>query len=171
MLHSDIFTVDSDGMVWCCNQEAIICLSKECDCGNLEELVGNGTFQNKLVNITANVMALSSTIELDIKNSISIIGYNNLTVFCVNGGRLILVSGHLRIEGITWIQCGGYGSHLTPVILIRHSIYHHITLDIWKCSFQHSIAPVIASNVVFFWRVNIYINHCNFMNNIEYRGQ
>ena len=172
-VHSDIVTVDSDGMVWCSNQEAIICLFKECDCvWDLEELVGNGAFQNKLVNITANVMTLSSNIELDIKNSISIIGYNNLTVICVNGGRLILVSGHLRIEGITWIHCGGYDGHLTPVILIQNSIYHRITLDIWKCSFQHSIAPVIVLNEEHFliMGVNIYINHCNFMNNIEYRG-
>ena len=68
---------------------------------------------NVLVNITDNV-TLSSVIRLKNLNNISIIGYNNITVICINGGGLYLHScSDLTIEGITWIKCG---NNSTPVI-------------------------------------------------------
>ena len=169
-VHSDIVTVDDDGMVWCSNQEAFLCLTKECYCKNFGDLFDRGTFHNDIVNITSNVMILHSVVKLDYWNKTSIIGYNNLTVICVAGGRLILHRGNIRIEGITWIGCGGYDLNLTPVILIQPRWPSKIILNIWKCSFQHSLAPAISSGVTDFYLWSIYINNCNFVNNNKNKG-
>ena len=103
-VHSDIVTVDGNGIVWCSNREAFICLIKGCYCKNFEDLVDKGTFLNSIVNITSNVMILSSVVQLLGKGTIT---YNNLTVICVDGGRLILqltsYGDYIKIEGITWI--------------------------------------------------------------------
>ena len=168
-VHNHIVTVDDDGMVWCNNQEAFICLTKECYCKNFGDLVDNGTFHNSVVNITYNVLILSSVVEIHYLNWISIIGYNNPTVICVNGGRLILHSSNVDIEGITWIGCGGYDGYLTPVILIQPH-RREIGLHICKCSFQHSVAPAISSHVTGYYLWRIHAKNCNFMNNNKYRG-
>ena len=168
-VHNDIVTVDDDGMVWCSNQEAFICLTKECYCKNFGDLVDNGTFHNSVVNIKSNVVILSSVVEIHYLNWTSIIGYNNPTVICVNGGRLILHSSNVDIEGITWIGCGGYDGYLTPVILIQ-ARRRRIRLHICKCSFQHSVAPAISSRVTDYYPWRILVKNCNFMNNNKYRG-
>ena len=169
-VHNDIVTVDDDGMVWCNNQKAFMCLTKECYCKNFGDLIDNGTFHNSVFNITSNVMILSSVVKLNYWNKTSIIGYNNLTVICVNGGRLILLRGNIRIEGITWIGCGGYYSSLTPVILIQPRWPSKILLNIWKCSFKHSVAPAISLGIRHYYLWSIYINNCNFVNNNKYKG-
>ena len=83
---SDTVTVDNDGIVWCSNQEAFVCLSIKCYCKNLEELLGV-VKSYTVINITDRVMTLSSVSSVkplqDI-NKISIIGHNNATVICVN---------------------------------------------------------------------------------------
>ena len=169
-VHSDIVTVDGNGIVWCSNREAFICLNKGCYCKNFEDLVDNGTFLNSIANITPNVMILSSVVELRSMSNTLIIRYNNLIVMCVNGGRLIFLSGNFRIEGITWIGCGGYDGNLTPVILIQSRWPSKIILNIWKCSFQHSLAPAISLGVTDVYWCSIYINNCNFVNNSKYKG-
>ena len=61
-------------------------------------------------------MILSSRIEFYASSSfsVSIIGVNNLSILCVNGGSLdVSGSGTVRIEGITWIRCGSPTTSVT----------------------------------------------------------
>ena len=154
----DVITIDSNGIVWCSDQRAFICLSKNCYCNKLEDLLG-GLKSNTLVNITNNV-TLSSVIELEHLNNISIIGYNNITVICsANGSGLHLRRcTDLSIEGITWIGCGN--NNYVAVM----SIHFSFNIIIQKCTFQYSIGKAISLlNSV------VNINHCNFMNNNHYK--
>ena len=176
---SDVVTIDSNGIVWCSNQEAFLCLGRNCYCRYLNDLV-NSVKSNLVVNITDKVMILSSPITLSNPFSTLIIGHNNVTVICVNGGRLILDASfsNVTIEGITWIGCGGYSNIVTPAILIDPRIqavvdgeYFHVNVKIQKCSFRHSIAPAIGCSTNNpYMNFNIEIDHCSFINNNHYRG-
>ena len=157
----DVVTIDSIGVVWCSDLKAFICLCKKCLCEKLEDLLGY-LKSNTPVNITDTV-TLSSVINLNDLNNISIIGYNNITVICVlhnrgTGGGLVLTRCRdVTIEGIIWIGCG---SNYVSVIDIRNS--YNIIMQ--KCTFQYSIARGIA-----LWKSAVNINHCNFMNNNNYK--
>ena len=158
----DVVTIDSSGTVWCNNQKSFICLSKKCYCNNLEDLL-NGLESHTLVNITENV-TLSSVIELEYISNISIIGYNNITVICVNGGGINFQgSSNLTIEGITWIKCG---NNHTPVISINEYGIKSMLLSsgiiIQNCTFQHSMLQAIFITYV---NEDVNIKHCNFTNN------
>ena len=161
----DVITIDSNGTVWCSNQKSFICLSEKCYCNNLEDIL-NGLKSHTLVNITDNV-TLSSVIKLDYISNISIIGYNSITVICVNGGRIDLygMRSNLTIEGITWIKCG---NNSTPVISIEYttlykkSTAHSSRIIIRNCTFQQSLGQAILLSDVY---AHVNINHCNFINN------
>ena len=166
---SDVVTIDGDGMVWCSNQKAFVCLSVKCYCKNLEDSLNHFKFgYNEVVNITEEVMILSSVYKLYIRG---IFGQNNLTVICVNGGRLsvtLIDNSPTIIEGINFIGCGGYRNILTPVIWVNG--YLDSDIKIQRCSFQYSIAPVIGTLFRDYESFNIIFNHCSFMNNNLYRG-
>ena len=155
----DVITIDSNGIVWCSDRRAFICLSKNCYCNKLEDLLG-GLKSNTLVNITDTV-TLFSVIELDYLNNISIIGYNNITVICSpNGGGLSLYRcKNVSIEGIIWIGCGNNNNLLVIDIF---SLFYNIIIQ--KCTFQYSIGGGI-----FLRSSAVNINHCNFMNNNNYK--
>ena len=162
----DTVTIDSNSLVWCSNQEAFECLSNKCHCNDLKNLLENN--YSSVINITDKVMILSSNIRLPLfYSNVSIIGVNNLTVLCANGGSLrVEYASAVRIEGITWIRCGG----LAPVIDIHTFMYARIQL----CSFQHSLAPAISLSegvigVTYTFYINFYIHHCNFINNNHHR--
>ena len=174
---SDTVTIDRNGIVWCSNPNQFFCLMGTCFCNELEESLNTTVFQQTtVVKITDRLMTLSSAIDISAfinerfnDSNISMIGYNNPTVICVNGGRLKVRNNcTLIIEGITWIGCGGYGNTLTPVILIGIQYIDSIII-IQNCSFQHSISPAIGylSNK----RLNITVNHCNFLNGNSHVGQ
>ena len=152
-----VVTIDSNGIVLCSDQKSFICLSKKCYCRRLEDLL-DGLENNKLIKFSDDV-TLSSIIKLESLNNITITGYNNNTVFCVNGGGLYLAScSNLIIEGIIWIGCGNYDK-FNPVIDLGFS-----NLTIQNCIFQYSVYKAISfhgpgSNN------NVTINNCNFMNN------
>ena len=172
---SDVVTIDGDGIVWCSNQKAFVCLSIKCYCKNLKDSLNDPTAA--IVNITDEVMILSSFIELRLENnSFSLIGHNNLTVICVNGGRLSVTfpqSYHKLtaiIESINWIGCGGYRNISRPVILVLVQDNSRSDIKIQKCSFQHLMAPAIGTLLHSYWGINIAINHCSFMNNNLYGG-
>ena len=174
---SGVVTIDGDGIVWCSNQKAFVCLSMKCYCKNLEDILNVRRIRrDPIVNITDEVMILSSVIELRLERiSFSLIGHNNLTVICVNGGRLSVILSWvyhnlaITIEGINWIGCGGNRRALTPVILVRGNSRSDIKIK--KGSFQHSIAPAIGTLLYRDYQgFNITINHCSFMNNNLYRG-
>ena len=161
-----VVTIDSNGIVWCSNQKSFICLSMKCYCNKLEDLL-DGLKSNASVNITDNV-TLSSFIELKALNNISVIGYNNITVICVNSGGLKLFRcSDVTIEGITWIRCGGYDNiNYLPVINLRLS-YSGYNILIQKCTFQYSLGIAISFHDIYVNTVNI--KHCNFMNNNQYK--
>ena len=156
-----VVTIDSNGIVWCSDQKSFICLSMKCYCNKLEDLL-DGLESNALVNITDNA-TLSKVVQLSRLNNISIIGYNNITVICVNGGGLNLIfCSNLSIEGITWIGCGGYNN--IPVINLHNGFFNIL---IQKCTFQYSLG--IAISLRYIHDKSITINHCNFMNNNQYK--
>ena len=89
---SDV-TIDGDGILWCSNQKAFVCLSIKCYWKN--PLNDNAISRNNaVINITEEVMILLSLIEVHLYSkykTFSLIGHNNLTVICVNGGRLSVI--------------------------------------------------------------------------------
>ena len=152
----DVVTINSNGIVWCSDQKSFICQSKKCHCNKLEDLLVG----LKSVNIKGTV-TLSTVVKLENLNNISIIGYNNTIVICVNGGGLYLAScSNLIIEGITWIGCGN--DIFETVIGLEFS-----NVTIQKCTFHYSFGKAISlygtrSN-------NVSINYCNFVNNNRYK--
>ena len=173
--YTDAVTIDSNGIVWCSNQETFVCLSINCYCKNLENLFSD-VKKNTVIDIKDKVMKLSSVINLGQVDNISIIGHNNLTVLCVNGGRLFINCSncHYIIEGITWIGCGGYSNIQTPVILLNGK---YVKVSVQKCSFQDSLAPAIGNLVESLiervynpvnWSITII--QCSFINNHHYTG-
>ena len=165
---SDSISIDSNGIVWCGNQKAFICQSNKCHCKNLEDALANAT-HNKLVNITDEVVVLSSVIILNSSN-ISIIGHNYSTVMCVNNGGLSLHDcSNLSIEGITFIGCGAvdYIYDVTYIHTPVLEINGCNNVRIQQCSFQYSMGQA-----VWFYNVLGYvnINSCRFANHTHYRG-
>ena len=172
--YTDAVTIDSNGIVWCSNQETFVCLSINCYCKNLEDLFSE-VKNHTVIDIKDKVMKLSSVINLGQVDNTSIIGNNNLTVLCVNGGRLFIncSSCHYIIEGITWIGCGGYSNIQTPVILLNGK---YVKVSVQKCSFQHSLAPAIGNVVETLTKIvnyplslSITIIQCSFINNHYYK--
>ena len=187
---SGVVTIDGNGLVWCSNQKAFTCLSIKCNCKSLEDTLNN--VSNGTVNITENVMTLSSFYQLNLTSHFLLIGHKNTTIICTNGGALSLhfarKSYNLIIEGLNWIGCGGYSyfqipdynkfripdySNLqTPVIIVMtNDISDGSNIKIQKCSFQHSMAPAIGYLLAHSFSYNdfILINQCSFMNNNRYR--
>ena len=156
----DVVTVDNTGLVWCSNQKLFRCLSSRCYCKDLENILQTS---RNLVNISDNVVVLSSAFQLS-KTIISIIGHNNPTVICVNGGRLkfsLKYTPNLTIKGITWIGCGG-GDRNSVLGIIGFS-----KVTIQKCSFQYSVGQIFDLIDV----DDVDINECNFVRNTNnYRG-
>ena len=170
---SDVVTIDGNGIVWCSNQKAFVCLSTRCYCKKLEDSLDDISIRSDTVfNITENVMILSSAYKLNLMSHFSLIGYNINTIICPNGGTLSFrfetYSYNLTIEGINWIGCGGYNNFQTPVIFVANIFSYESYIKIQNCSFQHSIAPVIGY-LQFGFSNTIIINHCSFMNNNRYR--
>ena len=108
---------------------------------------------------------LSSSLAIMHSANASIIGQNNFTVLCVNGGKLtILLSNNLTMQGITWIGCGGRWSKVAnaaiEVIAITYS-----SVMVQQSTFLYSRGPAIGSRSSHF-----IINQCNFTNKGVYRG-
>ena len=153
---NDVITIDDNGRVWCSDQKSFICLSEKCNCRRLEDLL-DGLKNNQLIKFLDN-MILSSRKNLRYLNNITITGYNNVTVFCVNGGGLDLSRcSNLIIEGINWIGCGNF-TYGNSVI---ESSFSNVTIQ--KCTFEFSLYTAISLNEL--WGNNVNINNCNFMNN------
>ena len=165
-------TIDSNGLVWCSDQKAFACLSKNCKCNDLGQLL-DGVGSNTVVNI-ADKAILSSYVELIDLTNVSIIGKNNLTVFCMNTHAIVIDScNNLTIQGITWIRCGVYSLSNTRAAITISSYYYDISVIIQKTSFQYSIGPAIEVRVMDYlipMKLNLIIDQCNFMNNNNYRG-
>ena len=145
------------------NNNITICCSKFC----YNQGITSIHVINQKLNIADKVIVLSSIVPLKHLDHISIIGHNNPSVICLNGGRLTMeYCQYTSIEGITWIGCEDYSNIHTPVI---HILMHNSTyLHIQNCSFQHSIVPVIATSQGS-KSVTLRVSKCNFMNNNQHR--
>ena len=164
--YNQAFRIGSNGEVWCLHyhQESFTCLSKNhCNCKELEGLL-DGLQDNMTVNITGNV-TLSSVIELSDLENISIIGHNNITVFCgADGGGLYMSScSKLKVEGITWMGCGIKNISVHKAVM---NFSDSSGLTIQNCTFQYTPGQVISFTHIY---ENVNINYCNFMNNERYR--
>ena len=167
--HFNSIVVDSDGMVWCNNHKGIYCLSSKCYCKNLEDILQSSDTNDSTqlhVNISDKVVVLSSSFQLQ-GEDISIIGHNNPTVLCVNGGRLALTSsklfhhGILTIEGITWIGCGTAEDPLLIEYTAVLTIIGYNNVTIQNCSFQYSLKVIVS---LLFMVGHANINDCKFAN-------
>ena len=165
-------TIDINGIVMCSDQKAFECLSENCKCNDLGQLL-DGVGSNTVVNI-ADKAILSSYVELFYLTNVSIIGQNNLTVFCMNTHAIVIDScNNLTIQGITWIGCGVYSLSNTRAAITISSYYYVSSVIIQKTSFQYSIGPAIEVRVMDYpipIKLNLIIDQCNFMNNNNYRG-
>ena len=151
-------SIDSNGIVWCNDQQAFKCLSYKCKCI---------TFDINIVNISNKVVVLN---RIMYGGDVTIIGYNS-TVICGDGGGLVLNANigsvYVRIEGITWIGCGAVRNIENGLDRAVLSIYDYRNVKIQNCSFQNSVGPaIILYNVQ-----NVNIDDCKFVNSEHYRGQ
>ena len=162
---TDAAIIDSDGLIWSNNLKAFNCLSDTCYCKDLKKELGS-VKNNQLVNITDEVVVLSSVVDINAHN-ISIIGHNNPTVFCVNSSGLrVYESSNLTVEGITWIGCGTsehmYANYI-PVLAVTDSS----NLIFQRCSFLYSMGQVISLKAVSGY---VNITNCTFVNSNNYRS-
>ena len=147
--------IDRTGKVWCSDQTAFACKGRNCYCRNIGNIISNAKNYTSLDTVTISDKAiLSSTIKLEFLQNIIIMGLNNLTVFCIDGGRLDIEScNNLTIEGISWIGCG------------ELTINHSRDVIIQKCSFQYSVGQAMRLSGVL---GDVNISHCKFVNNNHY---
>ena len=152
-------TIDSSGMVRCSDQIAFACVSENCNCNSLELLLYNHRRRtsNAVVILTGKAILFSYVYLYDLKN-VSIIGQDDFTVLCVNGGRVRINScANLAIVGITWIGCGGYNYQAFSV--------RSTSILIQESNFLHLRGPAFG-----FMNSQFIMNQCNFMNNNYYSG-
>ena len=157
--------IDSNGMVMCSDQRAFACLSENCNCKSLGDLLQGLThgIRNAVINITGKAV-LSSNIHLSSLTNVSIIGQKKFTVFCVNYGQLHITDSYeLTIHDITWIGCRRFGE--TRSFRKRLIQIYKSSVIIQKNTFQHSIGPAIYTS-----QSHFIINQCSFMNNNYYTG-
>ena len=162
-------TIDSNGLVWCRDQKAFACQSENCKCNNLGQLL-HGIGSNSVVNISDTKAILSSPVSLWRLTNVSIIGQNNLTVFCMNTHAIeISLCHNITIQGITLIGCGVYSFNDIKLYTRAAIAIDYSSVKIQKSSFQYSIGPAIKvdSN---YRDIIMMIDQCNFMNNNYYRG-
>ena len=147
--------IDRTGIVWCSDQTAFACTGKNCYCRDIGNIISNAKNYASLDNVTISDKAvLSSTIKLEFLQNIIIMGLNNPTVFCVDGGRLHIEScNNLTIEGISWIGCGELTINDSRDAIIK------------KCSFQYSVGQAMRLSGVL---GDVNISHCKFVNNKHY---
>ena len=156
------FAIENSGEVRCNDQKLVLCISTYCVCSKFEHLITVNSLKSYSTLYAKNDMTLSSTVELFGVKNISLIGHD-ITVSC-EGGRLFLIScSNVKIEGITWNQCGNYGSSNFDNAVIFIHLSHHVIIQ--NCNFQYSLGPVIKISSL---RYELSINHCNFTNNNIY---
>ena len=134
-------TIDNNGIVMCSDQKAFACLSENCYCNDLGQLL-HGVSSNTVVNVSDKAI-LSSYVQLRYLRNISIIGQNNLTVFCMNTHAIeINYCNNITIQGITLIGCG-VNSFSYIYARAAIAIHRSSVIIIQKTSFQYSIGPAI----------------------------
>ena len=166
---SDAVIVDNNGIVWCNNQSTFNLIGHKYYCRNLRDILARAK-DNQLINITDKVLLLSSVINLNNYNNISIICRNNPTVICFNDSGLKMeCCNNLTIDGITWIACGAkdtvdvnykYDKYRKDIPVLAIANFSNLTLQ--KCSFHYSKGQAVHLTVVSGY---VSINNCKFINN------
>ena len=143
-----VITVNNNGndSITCCANGTAGCL-----CNSLR----NALYyieNNTIINITSESVLLEDDgyIGVDYLNNVTVTG-NNVVVRCNNTGTMSWKSGNnIRIEGITWDQCGNPRYPLTPAITFDN-VYNILIV---KCTFQYTkvcrtvyIIPGEAENI------------------------
>ena len=161
----DVAKIENNGIIWCSNLKIFICLSIKCYCKKLEDVFSSAK-DHQIVNILDNAVVLSSDIELRNVDNISIIGYNNPYIICINGGKLLVqYCNNFIIEGITWVGCGIPGAMVTTMPSLE--VNDCMNVKIQKCSFQYSMGQAVRLSLVTGY---LSINNCKFLDNYHYRG-
>ena len=158
---SNDVTFDSNGIVTCSDPQVFpVCIQGQCFCKIIDYALECLT-NNTSITITTDVV-LSSVILLSRLQNISIVGQNNPTINCDGGGLHLVYCHNCTIDGINWNGCGNKSTN-SPVLKIENCS----SIKINKCIFKHSIGQV----VVFLGILgDAKINHCKFVNNINYNG-
>ena len=158
----DEVIIDSNGIVWCSDKKAFICLSANCHCKNLKDVLDD-VKNNSLIQFAYRRVLSTSTIKLENLNNASIIGHSGFTVLCVMDIQTVLDLKsciNITIEDITWIGCGTR----TPAHVISGQTIHisnSSDIIIQKCTFEHLVAKAV---VVYEVSGNIHITNCKFAN-------
>ena len=161
--YSDI-AFDSNGVVTCSDPETLLVyIHQNCFCHVINHALASLT-SNNYINLSVNV-TLSSIITLTNLINISIIGHNNPTINCSNGGVKFTSCHNCTIEGIIWDGCGAeyVNGSIDPAINFQHST----NITIHKCTFQHSVGQAIVLSEV---TGSVKINYCKFLCNKHYEG-
>ena len=118
---------------------------------------------NDVINITTDSTLSFHNILTGLEN-VSIIGYNNPTVYCYNTS-VIIGALHFNsctncvIRGITWSGCGGIVDDINYPVL---EFYDSSNITIENCIFRRSKGQVIT----FSYTVDAAIDNCNFLHNV-----
>ena len=139
------------------DNDFICCVYGNCSCNSLDIALASLT-SNVLINIKTDVMLFSLIKVSDIVN-VSIIGYNNPSVNCIDiGGMHFTYSHNLIFKGITLSGCGVRLNYLIePGLHLSYSS----NIIIQNCVFQYSIGPA----VVLLISKNVTVSSCSLFNN------
>ena len=139
------------------DNDFICCVHGNCSCNSLDIALASLT-SNVLINITTDVMLFSLNKVSGIVN-VSVIGYNNPTVNCIDiGGMHFTYSHNLIFKGIT---LSGWGVRLNHRIEPGLHLSYSSNNLILNCVFQYSI----GSAVVLLISKTVIISSCRFSNN------
>jgi len=133
---------------------SLCCATASCTCNSLLPTLVSLT-DNTVINITTDVV-LTSIVPIEGVENITILGYNNPTVYCRGNGALRFTSSNnVTVEGIVWEECG---SNNSPTL----GFYNSSKLTIRRCTFEHSQYRAIQLFNVFGY---VSISTCIFAHN------
>ena len=187
--NGDNVIIDSNSIVRCSYQGGFTCLMKDCNCSEFMDGLVNDNDSSIIIVTDTVTLSRSSNASFANSSNISIIGYNNPFVYCVNGSGLTITnSSNIVVEGITWIRCGNSTSKdnnkvaydstelnlnildsptsfewIVPVIHLQFSV----NVKIQNCVFQYSEGRAVEMLEL---SGDVNINNCSFVNNGHYRG-
>ena len=110
------------------------CLEGDYPCSSLDYALSNLQSYD-CVNITSDAVPLSTVVEMNDTNAITIRGQGNTSVLCGNNSRMTcMYCSNVVIEGITWHGCGDP----TNIVIGGVNFEKIANLSIRNCTFQFS---------------------------------
>ena len=165
-IDQDVITIDGNGIVWCYNQTAFVCLSEKCHCNKFEDIL-KGIKGNTVVNLADKVILTDNVLlgRSQCKNMV-LIGHDDFTVLCTNTGLTLFFCSNVTFKNIKWIACGAYLKHSRHKNVLSFLTSSDITIQ--NCTFRHSMSSAVVFDGV---SGNVEVSHCNFMNNYKHNDQ